>query len=525
MPSNIYGYDDVNKLLGCICNDTSLILNDKYPLKRGEKGDFSECLFHRIIFGACYAMTKQGAKEILPIDIDMFIQNNFGKENYVVFEDNNGIEYITTIKQLSDVKNYDMYYNTVRKYSLLRRYEEKHNISEIWDKDKPDEKNIENLNKWGIEDIINYFDKNQNNIAKEFKLSTHIEEMIVGTDVKELLEQLEETPMIGGGLSSPMLNSLYRGWCKGHLILRGSPSSFGKTTMGIADLCNVSSLKVWSDEKQDFIDNPYYQGKGVYCFSEQKMITEIQPRFLSTISGIPYNKILDGEFTKHEKDRLIEAGDILKESKLKLINYPEFTSSGMKELIRNSSLEGYEYFTQDYVWNNFYIVSDLKQLNGTNSIREDQALLHFVNTLKMSAEQYNMAVSTSIQLNGKQNEIELVDESCLFGSKSIKTKLDNGSIYMQPRKKELFQVESFIVKWNKKYNPNNFGGTIYPNAVSHVFKARYNRYGMNIKIWHYVDNSIGKMTDMFATTWDNKPLTDKDGKIFELPKLYIERKN
>jgi hypothetical protein len=58
-----------------------------------------------------------------------------------------------------------------------------------------------------------------------------------------------------------------------------------------------------------------------------------------------------------------------------------------------------------------------------------------------------------------------------------------------------------------------------------VFKARYNRYGMNIKIWHYVDNSIGKMTDMFATTWDNKPLTDKDGKIFELPKLYIERKN
>jgi replicative DNA helicase len=50
-----------------------------------------------------------------------------------------------------------------------------------------------------------------------------------------------------------MLNSLYRGWCKGHLLLRGAPSSMGKTTMGISDLCNVASLKVWDDDKNDFV--------------------------------------------------------------------------------------------------------------------------------------------------------------------------------------------------------------------------------------------------------------------------------
>ena len=38
----------------------------------------------------------------------------------------------------------------------------------------------------------------------------------------------------------------------------------------------------------------------------------------------------------------------------------------------------------------------------------------------------------------------------------------------------------------------------------------------NVKVWHYVDNSIGKMIDMFATTWDNKPI--------DIPPLYIERK-
>ena len=121
-----------------------------------------------------------------------------------------------------------------------------------------------------------------------------------------------------------------------------------------------------------------------------------------------------------------------------------------------------------------------------------------------------------IQLNGREKEVDIVDESCLFGSKSVKTKLDNGSIYMYPRQKELKQVESLIAKWNNKYNKQAFGRTIIPNAVSHCFKTRYGRFGQNVKVWHYVDNSIGKMIDMFATTWDNKPL--------DIPPLYIERK-
>ena len=144
------------------------------------------------------------------------------------------------------------------------------------------------------------------------------------------------------------------------------------------------------------------------------------------------------------------------------------------------------------------------------------SLLHLVDTLKMSAEQFDVAVATMIQLNGREKEVDIVDESCLFGSKSVKTKLDNGSIYMYPRQKELKQVESLIAKWNNKYNKQAFGGTIIPNAVSHCFKTRYGRFGQNIKVWHYVDNSIGKMIDMFATTWDNKPI--------DIPPLYIERK-
>ena len=300
-----------------------------------------------------------------------------------------------------------------------------------------------------------------------------------------------------------------------HLYLTNDYIVTHNTTMGISDQNNVSVLRVWSDEKNQYINNPYYQGKGAYIHTEQKMREEIQPRFMANISHIPYHKILDGDFTKEEKERLEEASRITKESKLKLINYPEFTANGLKELIKNLALDGYEYITFDYCWDNFYIGAELKAISGT-AVRQDMSLLHLVDTLKLSAEQNNVAIATMIQLNGREKEVKIVDESCLFGSKSVKTKLDNGAIYMYPRQKELKQVDTLIAKWNSLHNPQAFGGRIEPNAVSHCFKTRYGRYGLNVKVWHYVDNSIGKMIDMFATTWDNKPI--------DIPPMYIERK-
>ena len=40
------------------------------------------------------------------------------------------------------------------------------------------------------------------------------------------------------------------------------------------------------------------------------------------------------------------------------------------------------------------------------------SLLHLVDTLKMSAEQFDVAVATMIQLNGREKEVDIVDESC-----------------------------------------------------------------------------------------------------------------
>ena len=499
-----------DRLLGCYLQRPELTLDSKYPLDKDEW----TILFQKILYATIYNLALNGCKSVSIIDIDEFVRPFVSEYN--VLQDNNFEDYITTVIELTDVDNFEYYYTEFRKFSCLNAYKEKgFDIKKFYDEDKSEESQLENLNQYSIEDIVNWFEKQQSDVRKQFFLNDKIEVMTCGDGFDELLNELEEEPMIGAGLCSPTLNNLYRGWCRGHLILRGSPSSFGKTCMGISDQNNVSILKIWSDEAQDFVDNPYYQGKGAYIHTEQKMREEIQPRFMANISGIPYHKILDGDFTKEEKERLSEAGKIAKESELRIINYPMFTANGLREMIKNLSLDDYEYITFDYCWDNFYIGSELKAISGT-AIRQDMSLLHLVDTLKMSAEQFDVAVATMIQLNGREKEVDIVDESCLFGSKSVKTKLDNGSIYMYPRQKELKQVESLIAKWNNKYNNQAFGGTIIPNAVSHCFKTRYGRFGQNIKVWHYVDNSIGKMIDMFATTWDNKPI--------DIPPLYIERK-
>lgn len=499
-----------DRLLGCYLQRPELTLDSKYPLDKDEW----TILFQKILYATIYNLALNGCKSVSIMDIDEFVKPFVSEYN--VLEDNNFEDYIATVIELTDVDNFGYYYTEFRKFSCLNAYKEKgFDIKKFYDEDKSEESQLENLNQYSIEDIVNWFEKQQSDVRKQFFLNDKIEVMTCGDGFDELLDELEEEPMIGAGLCSPTLNNLYRGWCRGHLILRGSPSSFGKTCMGISDQNNVSVLKIWSDEAQDFVDNPYYQGKGAYIHTEQKMREEIQPRFMANISGIPYHKILDGDFTKEEKERLSEAGRIAKESELRIINYPMFTANGLREMIKNLSLDDYEYITFDYCWDNFYIGAELKAISGT-AIRQDMSLLHLVDTLKMSAEQFDVAVATMIQLNGREKEVDIVDESCLFGSKSVKTKLDNGSIYMYPRQKELKQVESLIAKWNNKYNKQAFGGTIIPNAVSHCFKTRYGRFGQNVKVWHYVDNSIGKMIDMFATTWDNKPI--------DIPPLYIERK-
>lgn len=515
--AELFDLSSCNFMIGYLFNNTDLYFDSKYHLCKEDFKDKNRgSAFLRILYATGYNLSLQGAKEINAVSVGEFVKNY--REQMAILEDNDYMSFIDMVKELSNAEDVSVYYNRIKKMSLLSKYhyELGWDIKKFYDIDKDDASERGKLEGFSIDEIVEYYEKEQIKISKAFITKDETEEMICGDGIEELLDEFEESPMIGASLCSPYLNALYRGWVKNHLILRGSPSGGGKTTIAISDLCTTSSKKIWDENKQDFIDNPCYAGIGAYIHSEQKSREEIQPRFLSTISGIPYHKILDGNFTKEEKERLIEAGHILKDSQLRIINFPDFTANKIRQKLRELKLEhGADFVIQDYIWDNFYLGAELKEISGT-PIRQDMSLLHLANTLKLCAEENEQAIETMIQLNGNEREARIVDESCLFGSKQIKTKLDNGSILMPPRPKELKEVDELINKYNKSINNRGFGVKIYPNAISHCFKTRYNRYGQNLKVWHNIDYSTGKVEDMFVTTWDNKPV--------KVDKLYINNK-
>ena len=509
----IYNASSVNLLLGSLLNDSSLCVNDKYPL---DKTDF--CIqYQKIIFVSISNLYKRGTKNIGFMELDTYLSKY--PEQHEVFKDCGGrgdIEgYLETICELADINNYESYYNDVRKLSCLRDYRDKgQDIEKFWDYNKSDDENFRQLDNVKIEDIIGHFELIQIQMNQKYLAHSNIQEMICGDGFDDVLDEFEKEPMLGGQIAQPMLNNVYRGWCKGHLIIEGAPSSFGKTLKGAMDLISVGSLKLYDKEQDIWYDNPYYQGKSCLIHSEQKSREEIQSRICSILAKVPMYTLLDGAYTKEEKERLSMAGKVLKDSEFKIINYPDFTSSGIVSLFKRLKLEGYSYIVQDYCWSNGYIISDMKRTMGLTNVTEQNALLHFANTLKVTSEQLGMACKSFMQLNDTYKLAEIIDESTLYCGRSVKTKVDAGHISTTPTPKQLAQVESLITKWNKKFNDGL--EMIKPNVLSSVFKSRYGKFGENIKIWSYFDRDIGEITDMFATSADNIPI--------KIEPLYIERK-
>ena len=127
----IYNPTSVNMLLGCLLQDSSLVLSDKYPL---DKDDF--CLsFQKFIYVSVVNLYKQGYKKIEYKELDKYLSKY--PEQYEVFKDCGGRgnveDFIETIVELSDLENYDGYYNDVRKLSILRDYRDNGiDIEKFW---------------------------------------------------------------------------------------------------------------------------------------------------------------------------------------------------------------------------------------------------------------------------------------------------------------------------------------------------------------------------------------------------------
>ena len=482
-------------LLGCLANDPSLIRGGKYPL---DKNDFSPNVFHYHLYAVINNLALQGVEEITEIDIDQFIQPYEATKEIIY--DNDGLMFIRKIKELSNAGNIDLYYNVVRKLALLRDAQDTGiDIGDIVNSAMSIEQIIETINKHSLEDILAILDTKFIQLRKKFRVNNIRAEMWAGTDFEKVLESFEQEPAFGAGFASSYETSILRGWQRGHLIMRSASSGYGKSTRAVADLCMVCCKELYDENLKAFVKNPNYQGKGFFIHSEMEQTFELQPKFISFISNIPTHKIMDGDYTPEEKERLLKSAEILKDSGIKLVDMPDFTLPLIGETIREMAMtHGCVYGVFDYVQNNGVVSKQIKSENGT-ALREDMVLLQITAKLKALAEEYNIGLLTMSQLNGKEKEAMVIDESCLAGAKSMKNKLDGGWIMMYPTKKELEQTQSISGK-------RGFG-TDEINCVSHLYKGRFSKYGQNLKVFQIFNRDTGRIQDCFVTTWDNTPIS------------------
>lgn len=506
--SEIYSMNTSDKLLACLLQQPQLTLEPSYKL---DKDEFSPCMLHKICYVVIYNLALNGYKNITPMDFEQYLKNY--ESQYNVFLDNDGISYLQTICELTDIDNTQAYYDEFKKLSCLRAYNDiGYPIKEFWDFEKSDEKNLENVNGYSIEDIVDYFEGLQIGVKRSFTNNGVKEEYQAGTDFMESKERFKKDPLIGNSFQSEYLNGIYRGMYG--FIIRGAKSGGGKSILSMGDLLKSTATEYYDFDKQCFVKNKSRKGNGLFINTELDLRDELDPLIIAWISGVPRNHIIDGKYDEGEEERVDRANEILLESGLWIVDDPEFTTKSLTTTIKDYAFnKDVKTICYDYISNNGFVSKEISSETKVPQ-REDMVLLALTDRLKQVQRECGVSLISSVQTNGQEDNMEIPTESCLAGGKSQVRKTDGTMIMLPPTKKELKQLELAISKWNAKNNNSNFGQSIIPNNVIHIIKGRGSKYPKGTKVFQYIDLGIGRTIDMFAT--------DKANNIIKVDKLVIE---
>lgn len=480
----LYDQNAVRLAVGCWCKNAQLLLNEKYPLS--EK-DFSN-EWHKRLYQACKYIAKHGGKTISAFDIYNVAKNNASVTQ--MLDNNNTRDFIDTVMQLSDTANYALYYDGIRRSSIVNAYTEAGFDTEQFEHD-PD--------KYTIPQIIQYFEGKQIEIRKNFYRDESIKEYKAGEGFEAIKEQFKAEPMYGASSFSEMLNTVIRGWIPGQLSVYSLPSGCGKSTIALSNLVTVCCPEIWSDEQNAFIENPCYQHHGgVYIQWEMDPKTEVTPKIVATISGVGTHNILNGKYEPGEEERVDKAIEILNRSNLYIVCMPNFTVGSIEEYIKSYVINhDCKYVCYDYITDGAAAFTDLAKKNGV-STRSDQALAAIAAKLKEIAVEYNVAVMSFTQTNAAVNNQDILDAGVIAGSRAIQNTCDVLGIMTPLRKKEQEVCEMMMEKFPKF--------TQKPNRVLSMAKVRFGSEEQGIKLWLHVNLNNGHVTDMWATNKFDAPV-------------------
>lgn len=476
--------------LGCLMLDPTLVEDIDRPLDRE---DFNTETFYDLLFVAIYNLCMQGCKTIDEFAIDSYLSSF--KEQYRIFQENKGLEYLNNIKQLCSIENYDYYYHRLRKYSLLRYYEKQGLDTKFIYDTTVDEFHAsaeqQKFDNYSEQDIVSMVESNfVINPSMKYCTNTLTTEVQAAQGGIELIEDLMKIPDVGLPLNNNGLNTVARGARKGCLYMRSNIQGGGKSRLAAGDACKMA-VPYYYDIKQNKYVFTGMAEPTLYITTEMP-VDEIQTIFYAAISKVNEEHILYGEYEKGELERVKQAITYIESSPLYIVHIPDFSIEDIKNVIKKYNREfGVQYFFFDYISTSLRLMSEINS-KSRMGLKEHQLLLVFATELKTIAQQLDVFIFTASQLNGEAQMAVYKDQNLLAGSKALANKLDVGIISMRPNRSERDKLDAIL---QRKF------GIPMPDIGHWVYKVRRGRL-THIIIWSKIN--LGTMDEeaLFVTDFD-----------------------
>lgn len=476
--------------IGCLMLDPTLIDDIDRPLDRT---DFDTETLYELIYVAIFNSYMQGVKDIDEFTIDSYLSSY--KEQYEIFQTNDGLKYLADARELSSLDNYDYYYHRLRKYSLLRYYEKKgYNTKAIFDPTVGVEdltKEMEKFDNYTEQDIVGLVETDLV-ITPTIRYCTNMltTEIQAADDAMDLIESFMKIPDVGVPLNNNGLNTVARGARKGCLYMRSLVQGGGKSRFAAGDASKMAIPYVYDVDKKDFI----YTGmcEPTLYITTEMTVDEIQTILIAAVSKVNEEHILYGEYQGDELQRVKRAIEYIQSSPLYIVHIPDFSIEDIKNIIKKYNREyKVEYFFFDYISTSLRLMTEVSG-KSRMGLKEHQLLLVFSTELKTIAQQLGVFIFTASQLNGEAQNAIVKDQNLLSGAKALANKLDVGIISMRPTQREQDKLDAII--------QNHFGLRM-PDMGHWVYKVRRGRL-THIIIWSRID--LGTMDEeaLFVTDFD-----------------------
>lgn len=483
----------IRQVLGCLIQSPQLLSEvDKYNLTIT---DFST-KFEKTIFVAINGLYYQGASKISVPDIEMYLESNPTAKQ--LFVQKKGVEYLLDAVEMSQVENFSYYYKKLKKINLLRDLKEAgFGIKEFYIEDLLDPDSLEvnqNFEELEISDIVNALKSKLLKIESEYSQSAEVQVSSIAEDIDDFIDNMEETIDIGLPIQGEILNEVINGAYPGALTIRSAASGVGKTRNATADAAFMAfpCYFDWSTGKWVAKGNAQ---KVLYIVTEQSF-KEIKKMVLAYLTGINEDRFKYGNFSDMERTVINQAKYLIKAyaDNFVLVKMPNPTIELVKSTVRTQCiLNNIHYVFYDYI---FIGPALLNEFRGFN-LRNDEVLLMFSTALKDLAQELNVAMFTSTQVNSKSDDsTDIRNEGSLAGSRAIINKADNGCIMARPSREELQTIQPITDKIG-----------IVPNQVTDVFKVRGGRW-TQVRIWTYMDLGTMRRQDLFITNSNFEQIAD-----------------